>query len=868
MKTLSSVILSCVFFSFVAMGCDTGPKINIYGFSSHDDGGTAIDAGLPVATLDGGAVVDAGIPEDGGLLPGNEGQSCYPNSTCNDQDNLACDHDKCVQWGDLGELCQPGTKACHEDLTCINSTCQKWGDLGEPCKPGTNECHTPNSLSCFNGTCQAWGEAGQPCKSGTNECHENLTCVPSSLLCEDLGFLDGGSPVDGGLSLGNEGQFCYPNDTCNDQDNLTCNIGRCVQWGDLGEQCKPGTNECHFSDTLTCIQGICHTWGDLNEPCKPGTNECHTPDSLACFNGACQEWGDSGEWCQPATKECHGSLTCVPASLRCEDLSFLVPDGGSLPDGGALPDGGNVADGGVPPDGGSQSDGGNLPDGGSVVDGGNVEDGGAFADGGAVPSDGGSIADGGAIPSDGGVSPDGGAVADGGLLFDGGSAIDGGLIPSDGGSLPDGGSADDGGTFSDGGAAVDGGNFADGGPVADGGVVSSDGGVASDGGVSPRTITLRLVEPDGGVSYLEAKVEGDISGGLSDQSWDVGTVEFISAGTNRTGWSVPGEDSYRAGYPATPLILKLNRATQSFNLWAGRTVNGLIAQNYFNLFAWSVIGESNLVVLSDGGLVIERTVVDGGSAFAGTVACSYIVPDGGVPYLAITINGTVEEGVMGYIQPDELTVSCNAYGWEPPAEPSAVINYSGPGNYTIPVNPNTIRQFVPRAEVTNGGVFSHFDLPSWHVGGVCHVATIGENQVVEWAGPPAIDGGLHAGTVNCVHAASSLEVTINGNVEFGVKGYADSWVQWLNVGSDQVGWGPDDPQWRPIHRLTYSGPGTYTMSLEPNTGRLNLIAGQDLDGGIGLYSWFDQDTAGLWTVTGACTVITDGQGGHVISVTP
>lgn len=204
------------------------------GGGSEDDGGTGDDGGT-----DGGGTGDGGSGDDGGVDP--EMPVCW--TTCAtpadcvispggswDEDNYACEDERCVYTGCNGDAeCQgTGSYVCREIATGV-PYCVMACQTADDCSLGAPDFDADN-YACDSGACIYQG-----CNSDA-ECQEK-----GAYVCRDYA---------GGLLPGFEG------------------VPTCVPTCDTSDDCDLGAGPAYDADNHDCTDGAC-VWTGCN-----GDDEC------------------------------------------------------------------------------------------------------------------------------------------------------------------------------------------------------------------------------------------------------------------------------------------------------------------------------------------------------------------------------------------------------------------------------------------------------------------------------------------------------------------------------------------------------------------------------------------------------------------
>lgn len=244
-----------------------------------------------------------------------------------------CDPDLLFE-GKVGEggTCTSGFDSleCKEGLTCrtsarvgVKGECVPMGQVGSFCF-GDSECDPDLYCSQLDGTCKPYGQAGDPCVFADRE---SLTPDPSTALlrCDPLLSCD---PVtDICVEACQRGARCSTDFACDQDQELTCVLGRCDLLREEGLPCG-AADDC--VEGLLCAadpeepgRTVCTRGKAAGEPCESHV-ECATgycdPETLEC-----QEKLPNGELCtsgldlQCRSGDCDTSFVACASDADCTE---------------------------------------------------------------------------------------------------------------------------------------------------------------------------------------------------------------------------------------------------------------------------------------------------------------------------------------------------------------------------------------------------------------------------------------------------------------------------------------------------------------------------------------------------------------------
>ena len=220
-----------------------------------------------------------------------EGEACIDYGTGDCQSTLFCKtpgpqtiDGVCVPKSGAGQACSK-EQECEDGLFCKAGTCTVYLPDGAPCMPGGDPCA---AYYCVNGTCgtpQMGLHEGDDCSVSTL-CRDGLICDQG--VCKIMQYV----PEGGACSLGGA-DLCAPDQIC---DNLECPPGPCekpLHCLPAPQDGAPCGSYLQCADGFECVgfsiqdgeRGACVKLGGLGEPCP-----CN--EDLLCQGGSCVPWGD------------------------------------------------------------------------------------------------------------------------------------------------------------------------------------------------------------------------------------------------------------------------------------------------------------------------------------------------------------------------------------------------------------------------------------------------------------------------------------------------------------------------------------------------------------------------------------------------
>lgn len=228
--------------------------------------------------------------------------------------------------------CAPGYRCGTGAGLGINGRCVRLRQATETCVADT-DCETGLYCSLLDGTCKAFSGKGETCvyadrndaaptpETQLVRCAAHLACNPLTELC---------------VEACQEGATCAYDTDCDDEQDLTCILGRCSHLRELDQPCAATAN---CAEDLRCAPNPQSEGGDFacqptlptNAPCDVGsdcesgycpvaTMICTDPVDVgdACPSGSNDECGDAAcvrenpsEACVD-DDDCPGSEDCMP----------------------------------------------------------------------------------------------------------------------------------------------------------------------------------------------------------------------------------------------------------------------------------------------------------------------------------------------------------------------------------------------------------------------------------------------------------------------------------------------------------------------------------------------------------------------------